>query len=374
MYSGFLFAVQRYEGFTVEKRSEIFNWFFIYFYSIDQINMILVTGATGLLGSHVVAQLLEKDIKIRALKRLNSDLSLVKKIVARHFEDAETVFNRIEWVDADLLNYQSLKAAMNNVDEVYHCAGIVSFRPEDKEQILRINVEGVKNMVDVALESNVKKFCHVSSIASLGRAREGFVDENCVWEDSKNNSLYSISKYKGELEVWHGISKGLNAIIVNPSIILGAGDWNSGSAELFRTAYKELPFYTFGVNGFVDVNDVARSMLSLMEQNKFGNHYVISAANVPYRELFNMMATHFGKRKPYIPARKFLGGIAWRFFRVVSKFTKSKPLITKETARTANKKHFYSSEKLIRETGFQFRPIERTIAEICFVFKNEYDK
>ena len=336
--------------------------------------MILVTGATGLLGSHVVVQLLEKETKIRALKRQNSDLSLVKKIVTRHFEDSESAFNRIEWVDADLSDYQSLEDAMNNVDEVYHCAGIVSFCPEDKEQILRINVEGVKNMVDVALESNVKKFCHVSSIASLGRAREGFVDENCVWEDSKNNSLYSVSKYKGELEVWRGISKGLNAIIVNPSIILGAGDWNSGSAELFRTAYKELPFYTFGINGFVDVNDVARSMLLLMEQNKFGNQYVISAANVPYRKLFNMMATHLGKRKPYIPVRKFLGGIAWRFFRIVSKFTGRKPLITKETARTANKKHFYSSEKLIRETGFQFSPIERTIAEICFVFKKEYGK
>lgn len=337
-------------------------------------SMILVTGATGLLGSHVVAQLLEREKKIIALKRPSSDLSLIKKIVARHFKNTDTVFNRIEWIDADLDDYASLKKAMIDIDEVYHCAGLVSFNPEDKSRILKINIEGVKNMVDAALESKVKKFCHVSSIASLGRAREGFVDENCIWEDSENNSLYSVSKYKGELEVWHGVSKGLNAVIVNPSIILGAGDWNSGSAELFRTAYKELPFYTFGINGFVDVNDVARSMLLLMEQNKFGNRYVISAANVPYRTLFNMMAAHFGKRKPYIPARKFLGGIAWRFFWLASKFTGRKPLITRETARTANKKHFYSSEKLIRETGFQFLPIEQTITDICTVFKNEYGK
>lgn len=333
--------------------------------------MIFITGSTGLLGSHLIAELLNNNQQIRAMKRINSDLTLVKKIVWRLVSNPEEKFNTIEWVDGDLLDYQSLEKNLHEIDEVYHCGAVVSFSPEDKDQMMKINIEGVRNIVDAALKCKVKKFCHVSSIASLGRAKEGAVDEDTPWENSIRNSQYSVSKYEGEKIVWEGISKGLNAVIVNPAVILGAGNWNSGSAELFKAAQKGMPFYTFGINGFVDVKDVVRSMILVMKENKFGERFVISVDNISYRKLFTLMAKYLNKKPPYIPCKTWLGEIAWRFFRLKAKFTDQKPLITKETARTANSKHYYSSNKLINATAFQFTPFEQTIKEICEIFKKD---
>ena len=335
--------------------------------------MIFITGCTGLLGSHLVAEIVKGQkskvkSQIKLLCRENSNLSLLKNVLSRYGFDE--IPNNIEFIYGDVLDYDILEEAMRDVDEVYHCAAVVSFDPSDKNNLMRVNVEGTKNMVNAALQCGVKKFCHVSSIAALGRALEGeTIDENSAWTHSKNNSVYSNSKHEGEMEVWRGIAEGLNATIVNPSLILGAGKWDSSSCELFNTIAKGFPFYTTGINGFVDVKDVARAMIMLMENNKFGQRYCLNGALISYQDLFKLMADNFKVKAPYIKVGKFLSEIAWRVFWLIGKIKGKKPLITKETARTATRKYSYSSAKIIKELNFTFTPIEESVREICENFR-----
>ncbi|MBO7287613.1 MAG: NAD-dependent epimerase/dehydratase family protein [Bacteroidales bacterium] len=356
--------------------------------------MIFITGCTGLVGSHLVATLIckqqlesesislsvnksissesesESIVRVKLLCRNNSDLSLLNDVLKRY--GFNEIPSNIEFVYGDVLDYDILEAEMKDVDEVYHCAAVVSFDPSDKGSLMRVNVEGTRNMVNAALHCGVKKFCHVSSIAALGRALEGEpINENSPWSLSKNNSIYSISKHEAEMEVWRGIAEGLNATIVNPSLILGAGRWNSSSCELFNVIAKGFPFYTTGVNGFVDVKDVARAMIMLMENNKFGQRYCLNGALISYQYLFNLMAQNFNVKAPYIKVGKSLSEIAWRIFWLIGKIQGKKPLITKETARTATRKYSYSSEKIIRELKFKFTPIEESIKEICSIYKTQ---
>lgn len=342
--------------------------------------MIFITGCTGLLGSHLVAEIVKGQkskvkSQIKLLCRENSDLSLLKKVLSRYKVvdfDTDADFSKIqfpkeiEFIYGDVLDYDILEDAMRDVDEVYHCAAVVSFDASDKNSLMRVNVEGTKNMVNAALQCGVKKFCHVSSIAALGRALEGeTIDEESPWTHSKNNSVYSNSKHEGEMEVWRGIAEGLNATIVNPSLILGAGKWDSSSCELFNTIAKGFPFYTTGINGFVDVKDVARAMIMLMENNKFGQRYCLNGALISYQDLFKLMADNFKVKAPYIKVGKFLSEIAWRVFWLIGKIQGKKPLITKETARTATRRYSYSSAKIIKELDFTFTPIEESVREIC---------
>ena len=340
--------------------------------------MIFITGCTGLVGSHLVSEIVKRQrttdngqqtlSTIKLLCRKNSDLSLLNNVLKRYgFNEMP---DNIEFVYGDVLDYDILEDVMKDADEVYHCAAVVSFDPSDKGSLMRVNVEGTRNMVNAALHCGVKKFCHVSSIAALGRALEGeSIDEESPWTRSKNNSVYSNSKHEAEMEVWRGIAEGLNATIVNPSLILGAGRWDSSSCELFNVIAKGFPFYTTGVNGFVDVKDVARAMITLMENNKFGQRYCLNGALISYQKLFNLMAQNFNVKAPYIKVGKGLSEIAWRIFWIFGKLQGKKPLITKETARTATRKYSYSSAKIIRELDFKFTPIEESIKEICDVYK-----
>lgn len=337
--------------------------------------MIYITGATGLVGSHLLAALAAKDKPIKALRRENSDLSLVKKVFARQFEDAEARFNRIEWVNGDVLDYYSLEESLSGIGEVYHCAATVSFHKSAHQAMLRVNIKGTENLVNAALHQGVKKFCHVSSIAALGRAEKGvLVTEQTNWKSSGNNSVYAISKYGAEREVWRGIAEGLQAVIINPSVILGAGDWDSGSAELFKLVDRGLKFYTSGINGFVDVHDVVKTMLYLMENEHFGERFIVSAQDVSYKELFALMAENLGKKPPNIAVNPWMSEIAWRLLAVKSMLTGKASAITRETARTASNKHYYSSEKLQQKTGFVFTPIAQSIADICTIYKQENRK
>ena len=342
--------------------------------------MIFITGCTGLVGSHLVAELVNRQQStvngqqstVKLLCRKNSDLSLLNRVLSRY--GINGIPADVEFVYGDVLDYDIIESAMKDVDEVYHCAAVVSFDPSDKGSLMRVNVEGTRNMVNAALHCGVKKFCHVSSIAALGRALEGeSIDEESPWTRSKNNSVYSNSKHEAEMEVWRGIAEGLNATIVNPSLILGAGRWDSSSCELFNTVAKGFPFYTEGVNGFVDVKDVARAMIMLMENNKFGQRYCLNGALISYKELFTLMANNFNVKVPYIKVGKTLSEIAWRIFWIFGKIQGKKPLITKETARTATRKYSYSSAKIIRELNFQFTPIEESIKEICELYKLEHN-
>jgi nucleoside-diphosphate-sugar epimerase len=334
--------------------------------------MVLVTGGTGFVGAHLLLELLKNNQKVKAIKRNNSNLNLVKRIFSYYKEDVETLLSQIEWVDGDVLDVLSLQEAMENVEKVYHCAAVVSFSPKDRDNLFKTNIKGTANVVNTALQTRIKKLCFVSSIAAIGRSESNeLTSESTEWKSSKRNSTYAISKYEAEKEVWRGIEEGLNAVIGNPSVILGPGDWNNGSAKIFDTLKNGTKFYTEGVNGFVDVRDVASVMYQLMESEIVNERFIVSSENLSYRELFTLILNEYGIKPPTIKALGILLEAAWRFEKLRGGLLKTRPLITKETVNTAQNQYFYSTEKLQNAIDFKFTPVKEIIKLTAALYKKE---
>lgn len=333
--------------------------------------MIAVTGATGFLGAHVVCHLLQAGKNVRALKRTQSSLAEFEYISALFFkthtsEQKKELMLRLQWVDADIMDIPALSTAFDGVDIIYHCAAMVSFLKKDRYAMMQINVEGTSNVVNTALNCGVKQLCHVSSIAALGRAKAGtLIDEQSKWVNTNENSNYAISKYKAEMEVWRGMEEGLQVVVVNPGVILGVGNWYKGSCKLFNLVWNGMPFYTNGVNGYVDVNDVARAMLVLTEQKQFGERYILVSDNLSMKHFLDNTAILLQKNKPKIRVTPFIAKLAVAADYLKYLATGEKPAITRETARTSLKAYYYSGKKIERKTGFEFTPINRTLAYIC---------
>ncbi len=315
--------------------------------------MILITGATGLVGSHLARQLVQNGKKVKALYR-----SAIPS-----FEGGE----KVEWIKGDILDVVSLEEAMKDITQVYHCAAVVSFNPKKKTALYQTNIEGTANVVNAAVEAGVEKLLFVSSVAALGRIRQNTaVNETMNWTEETSNSEYGKSKYLAETEVWRGISEGLNAVIVNPVIILGAGDWDTGSSGLFRSAWDEFPWYTEGISGFVDVLDVVKAMILLMESDTGAERFILSAENKGYREIFSLMATGFHKKPPHKKVTPFLASVVWRMEAVKAMFTGKDPLLTRETAATAQAKVNFDNSKLQKYfPGFSYTPVADSIRRIC---------
>ncbi len=331
--------------------------------------MILVTGGTGLVGSHLLYDLAKCGYRVRALKREESNLGLVHKVFSYYTSSPESLLNLIEWVDADIMDAASLEEAMQGCMKVYHCAAVVSFVPNHRKEMLLVNVEGTANVVNACLQMNIQKLCHVSSIASLGRnSTAAVVTEETHWKTSPQNSWYAISKYGAEREVWRGAEEGLNVVVVNPSVIIGPGDWSKGSIALFKTASKGLKYYTRGQTGYVDVRDVSRAMIALMESDLNGERYLLNAANLPFRTFFDMLHRQFRKPDARISVGPALAEFAWRVEKLRAALGQRQPVITRETARAANYSYTFSSEKIRNALGFQFTPIENSVREICELY------
>lgn len=337
--------------------------------------MILLTGATGLVGSYLLHSLLMKGENVRALLYNQKSLGRTRNIFNCLGGNTEELLQRVEWVEGDVLDVTAVYDAMQDIDTVYHCAAIVSFNPMDKELMMNVNVNGTANVVNAALASGVKKLCHVSSIAALGRTDDSnTIDENSEWRNSIYNSRYSRTKYMAEREVWRASAEGLPVIIVNPSIILGYGHPEKGSTRMFRTIYKMSKFYGRGTNGFVDVRDVVDVMIMLMESEIVNERFVVSAGNFTYREVFGLIADAFNRPRPNLALPDVALDLVWRFEAIRSHLTKDNPLITKETARTSKNRYLYSSEKLKKVLNFRYRPIEETIETVCALMKPELMK
>ncbi|MBN2173728.1 MAG: SDR family oxidoreductase [Bacteroidales bacterium] len=328
--------------------------------------MILVTGGTGFLGAHLIVKLLKSEDKINVLIRPKSKFELLKRVFVFNRLSFEELSKKITWIEGDLLDIYTLESALEEITKIYHAAAIVSFDSADHKHMMEVNVKGTANLVNAALEKNVKKICHVSSIAALGRADSNIViDEKTVWKTSGKNSTYAISKYGAEREIWRAMEEGLKAVIVNPSIILGPGEINSGTAKLIKTIINGLKFYTEGINGFVDVRDVAEIMVKLMESDISGERFVVSASNVPYRDIFSIIAKYLEKPAPKYKASKWMGEMAWRMEYLKGKLNRTKPLITKETATTALNRYHYSNVKIKNLLDYSFIPVEDTLRDAC---------
>ncbi len=325
--------------------------------------MILVTGGTGLLGSWVLLDLLRNGEQVRALKRNNSSLYVVNKTFKDHAEKPNDLLAKIEWVEGDIMDIVSLESAMKGVDKVYHCAAIVSFQGGDKERLMNVNVQGTTNVVNQCLHSKISKLCYVSSVAAIGRTEgKQFFTEDAEWTPSKNNSVYAQSKYKAEMEVWRGQAEGLDVVIVNPSIILGNGQKGQGSSQLFEEVNKGLKFYTSGLNGFVDVRDVASIMIRLMNAEIKNERFILNGGNVHYKDVFTWMAKSLGVKAPHIEAKKWMREIYWRLAVLRAFLGGKQSTVTKETARTAANKHYYDNSKILKTLkGFKFHTIEEAV-------------
>lgn len=335
--------------------------------------MILVSGGTGMLGAYLLSKLVENNEPIRAIKRPGSNLNNVKKVFSYYHKNHEKVFSQIEWVNADVLDSESIGLAMKDISTVYHCAAMVSFNPKKKQQMLDININGTANMVNSALDAGVTMFCHVSSIAALGESEEGLpITEETFRKPNTKYSGYSISKYRSELEVWRGISEGLNAVIVNPSVILGAWDWINGSSAIFTKINNGLKFYTNGVTGYVYVCDVVNIMIKLTEQKISGQRYIISAENISFRQILSMIADALNKPKPKILAKSWMLKLAVVMEAIKSSLTGKEPEITKNTAKSAQTVSEYNNQKIKSALDYEFNSIKDTVNNIAKRFKDEY--
>lgn len=332
--------------------------------------MIFVTGGTGMLGAHLLYYLLNKNSKIIAVKRKNSHLKVVETVFNALSENPMADLKKIEWVVADINDYSSINKAMKSCKFVYHLAARVSFNPKDKFNMIANNVEGTANVVNAALNNKIEKFCHVSSISALGEEYE----ENKITEKSKRNSElkysgYSESKYRSELEVWRGINEGLKAVIVNPSIILGIGDWNKSSAAMFSKVEKGFKFYTNGGNGFVDARDVCKCIIQLTDSSITNERFIINGENLAFREVFSLIADSLNKPRANIYINHFLSEIIWRLAALQSFIFNTTPTLTKETIQSAHGVKAYSNSKVKKAINVNFTSIKETILFMSLFFQ-----
>ena len=320
--------------------------------------MILVTGGTGFLGAELIKQLTNQGLTVRALRREKSKIPELIK-------DNEL----IEWFNGDINEPSTLEEAFFDVTQVYHCAAFVSLNSKHKKQLFHVNIDGTSNVVNLCIENNCR-LLHVSSIAALGIAKKGKqISERDFWEYNSKAHAYGLSKYEGEMEVWRGINEGLNGVIVNPSVIMGKNAGFEGSGAIFKLVKEGFPFYTNGASGFVDVADVAQSMILLMAAEVTGERFIISSENIHYQDLFTQIAQGFEVKAPTKEAKPWMLGLAWRALKLVSIFTRQEPSITKDTATSSVTLSYYDNTKVIEQAGMHFKPVNQIITEITQYLK-----
>jgi dihydroflavonol-4-reductase len=314
---------------------------------------VFVTGGSGLIGSYLIPALVAQGHRVRALYR-----GQVPAIA-----DAD----QVEWVEGDILDVALLRKALQGVGYAFHSAGLVSYAPQDADLLQQVNVEGTANIVDACLEADEPvRLCHVSSIAAVGRSKGvAVLNENSKWDTGEKQSAYAESKHFGELEVWRGIAEGLQAVIVNPSVVLGPADWNRSSTRLFKYVYQERAFYTGGSANFVDVRDVVEAMLRLTFSEISGERFILNAGQLTYKEFFEEAAQGFGKKAPSFKVSPALAEVVWRLEHARAWLTGGRPLITKDTARVSAKSHLFDNQKVRKTVGMAFKPLAETIAWSC---------
>ncbi|ULC60050.1 NAD-dependent epimerase/dehydratase family protein [Flaviramulus sp. BrNp1-15] len=327
--------------------------------------MILVTGGTGLVGAHLLYKLVSSNKKVKAIYRNERKLNNVKSVFTYYTKDYESLYNSIEWIEADILDIPNLSEAFKNVTHVYHCAAFVSFEP-DKYQLLRqTNIEGTANIVNLSISNAVKKLCYVSSVATLGKTMNNkSITENTNWNPEADNNVYAITKYGAEMEVWRGTQEGLDAVIVNPGVILGAGIWRYGTGSLFKKAHKGLKYYTSGSIALIAVEDVVEIMIKLMNSSIINERFVLVAENWTSKDFLQTLAKSVNAKPPKKLASMFLLKIAWRLDWLKHKLTGKRRQLTKHLVQSLSTETSYNSNKVKETLNYNFKPIKETILAI----------
>ena len=330
--------------------------------------MILVTGGTGLVGAHLLYKLSLTEPKIRAIYRSEKKIDKARHVFSYFTKDVDTLFNKIEWVEGDILNVPKLEEAFQGITKVYHSAALVSFDPNDYYKLRKTNIEGTANIVNLCLANQIEKLCYVSSVAVLGKEGNDIITERTDWNPNADNSVYSITKYGAEMEVWRGTQEGLNAVIVNPGIILGGGFWKLGSGALFRKIYQGMKYYTTGLLGYVDVNDVADGMILLMNSDISNERFIMVADNWSFKDFSVMVADKLNVIPPKKEAKLWQLQVAWRLDWLNYFFKRKYRKFTKQMASSVQNNCVFNSDKLKNELKFNFTPVEKSITETCELF------
>ncbi len=326
--------------------------------------MVLITGASGLVGSHLAIHLLENGEKVRAIYRESNSKEKTKSIFDLHHK--YHLFSKIEWIQGDILDIPSLEIAFESIDYVYHCAAMISFDPKDEEKLRKTNIEGTANIVNFCLSKKVEKLCYVSSIAALGDLlpHETIITEEIEWNPEKSHSDYAISKYGAEIEVFRAQQEGLKVVIVNPGVILGAGFFDSGSGEIFTKVKKGLKFYTNGITGFVGVSDLVSIMFQLMKSDIEGERFIVISENITYKNLLETIAIEFNVNKPTIQVTKLMTNLAYRVDWILSNVFFQKRKLSKDMSQSLHLLDLYSNEKVKKTLNFNFEKISGTIKKV----------
>lgn len=338
--------------------------------------MILVTGGTGLVGSHLLLSLLKDGKNVRALHRKNSDLASVKKVFSYYvpWEEAEFLFKNIHWMEADITDIPALTEAFQDIKQVYHSAAFISFDPSDEKSLRKINIEGTANIVNLCISNKIEKLCYFSSIATMDKGiAEKMISENFTWHQERNHSDYAISKHGAEIEVWRGSQEGLPVIILNPGVIIGPGFWKSGSGEIFSRIAKGLKYKFPKVTGFVSVQDVVKAAIISMESHIFNQQYILVSENLSFEKVFSLVAESIGKKIPSKDLKPWMVKVGWFYQLVSGLFFGKKRNLTRSSSISLFEKTYFSNAKIKEEFSFQFTPIKEVIQETGRIFKKEQD-
>lgn len=327
--------------------------------------MVLVTGATGLVGSHLLLHLLENGEEVRALYHTKENIQKTKAFF--NWKKQSLLFEKILWVEGCITDIPSLENAFQNIDYVYHCAAFISFNPKDEEKLRKVNIEGTANIVNFCIAKNVKKLCHVSSIAALGdlQDHETIITEETDWNPEKPHSDYAISKFGAEMEVWRGQQEGLDVVIVNPGIILGPGFWNNGSSEIFQKIKEGLKYYTKGSTGFVSADDVVKAMYLLMKSEIKKERYTVIAENVSFENLSKTIAKALGKKEPSVYVKPWVTNLVWRLDWLASSLYLKKRSLSRATAKSLHTETLFDNSKIKNALKFEFERIGNYISKIA---------
>ncbi len=332
--------------------------------------MILVTGGTGLVGAHLLVKLAQENQLIRAIYRTEVKKKYVNTFFLHCFpSEGQGLFDSIDWVKASINDIPELSVVFENVTHVYHCAALISFDPKEYRKLRKVNIEGTANIVNLCLIYSIKKLCYVSSIATLGEdSMSSMVDETTEWNPEVSKSVYAISKYGAEMEVWRGAQEGLNTVIVNPGIIIGSGFFNTGSGYLFKRIYKGMKYFTTGSTGYVAIEDVIKIMRQLMNGDFSNQRYILVGENLSYKNAFSMIAEALNKPAPTKKVSPFLlkivCSIQWIGF-ILFRVDRS---IFKSSIKSAFSTTYYKNDKIRKELTYSFIPIKKAIKETATLF------
>jgi len=326
--------------------------------------MVLVTGGTGLVGAHLLLHLVENGDAVRAIYRNAETIEKTKSLFSLY--NNESLFEKVDWIQADIIDVPSLEIAFENVEYVYHCAALISFNPKDEDLLRKINIEGTANIVNFCVANDVKKLCFLSSISALGDLKENekIITEEAEWNPEKQHSDYAISKYGAEMEIWRGHQEGLQTVILNPGVILGPGFWEQGSGILFKRVANGLTFYTKGVTGFVAVPDVVRIAVELMKSENSNERFTLIAENMGFKDLLDSIADSLNVKRPSFHASPLLVNILYRIDWFISNILGQKRKLDRATAKASYAKNWYSNEKIKKTLATEFLDIHQYIKSI----------